>query len=272
MFWMHQLNPENEFSKHWELVPAMTSELREEVYRIRHKVYCAELGFEPANAEGREEDEHDEHSRHLLIRCMKTGAWAGCVRLVLRPDDQPETLLPSEKICGATAASGLDDASVLSWENIAEISRLALAREFRHARCAQHRDWIAPSDLCTSAHVGALYLRLALYLGAIAWAERLGIEALLFLTEPRLAARLRKFGFPFRQVGAPVEHRGTRVLSLAHIDDPVLRLPFYMRPLYRAIASEIDRALEIPYAVPQVHRFPRRHTQIGVAHSHAMAA
>jgi N-acyl amino acid synthase of PEP-CTERM/exosortase system len=86
MFWLHQLNRENEFAKHWELVPAVTAELREEAYRIRHNVYCAELGFEPANAEGRERDEYDEHSRHLLIRCLWTGAWAGCVRLVLRRD------------------------------------------------------------------------------------------------------------------------------------------------------------------------------------------
>jgi N-acyl amino acid synthase of PEP-CTERM/exosortase system len=272
MFWLHQLNRENEFSKHWELVPAVTSELREEAYRIRHNVYCAELGFEPANAEGRERDEYDEHSRHLLIRCMWTGAWAGCVRLVLRPADRPETLLPSEKICGATAVGELDGAFAPSCANIAEISRLALAREFRHARLAPHKDWITPSDLGTTAHAGALYLRLALYLGAIAWADRIGVEALLFLTEPRLAARLRKFGFPFKQVGTPVEHRGTRVLSLAHIDDPILRLPFYMRPIYRAIESEIDQGLEIQHAAPKPHHFPARHAQIGMAHSHAMAA
>jgi N-acyl amino acid synthase of PEP-CTERM/exosortase system len=272
MFWLHQLNPEIEFTKHWELVPAVTSELREEVYRIRHNVYCAELGFEPANAEGREQDEYDGHSRHLLIRCMWTGAWGGCVRLVLRPEDRPGTLLPSEKLCGATTASELVGASVPSCANIAEISRLALAREFRHARLAHHEDSIAPSNPGTSAHPRALYLRLALYLGAIAWAHRLRIEALLFLTEPRLAARLRKFGFPFKQVGTPVEHRGTRVLSLAHIDDPILRLPFYMRPLYRAIESEIDQGLEIRHAVPNSRRFPKRHPQIGIAHPHAVAA
>ena len=272
MFSLHQLNLEIEFTKHWQLIPAVTSELREEVYRIRHRVYCAEFGFEPANADGREEDEYDGHSRHLLIRCMWTGAWAGCVRIVLRPEDRPGSLLPSEKICGTTTASGLVDAFAPSWANIAELSRLALVREFRHARLAHHKDWIAPSNLSTSAHPGALYLRLALYLGAIVWAHRLRVDALLFLTELRLAVRLRKFGFPFRQVGTPVEHRGTRVLSLAHIDDPILRLPFSMRPLYRAIESEIDQRLEIRHAVSKSPRFPKQHAQIGIAHSYASTA
>lgn len=250
MFRPHQLNHESEFKKHWELVPALTPDLREEVYRIRHSVYCIELGFEQVNAEGREKDEYDSHSCHLLIRCLWTGAWAGCVRLVLRPEDRPETLLPSEKVCGATIAGRLVDPSALSHTNIAEVSRLALARAFRHARLAHQNHWTVASNLGNWAYPGALYLRLALYLGVTAWAHRLSVNAILFLTEPRLATRLRKFGFPFEQVGTPVEHRGTRVLSLAHIDDTILRLPFHMRPLYRTIESEIDHGLEIRHPIP----------------------
>jgi putative hemolysin len=57
MFWLHWLNPANEFTKRFELALADNPEIRDEVFRLRHKVFCEELGFYPTNAEGRERDE-----------------------------------------------------------------------------------------------------------------------------------------------------------------------------------------------------------------------
>lgn len=203
---------------------------------------------------------------------MRTGARAGCIRLVLTPRDRPLLPLPSEKVCAATIDRRLFDPAAFPRESIAEISRLALAPEFRRMRPERNKDPVVPTDIGTPTHPGALYLRLGRYLGAIALAHRLGIEALLFLTEPRLAAQLRKFGFPITQVGDPVEHRGTRVLSMAHLDDPIQRLPFYMRPLYRVVEREIEDGLEFGPVAAGFHHHAKRHARIGAGHPDAGAA
>ncbi len=40
------------FSKYLSVVPATTQALRDECYRIRHDVYCRELGFEAVREDG----------------------------------------------------------------------------------------------------------------------------------------------------------------------------------------------------------------------------
>jgi N-acyl amino acid synthase of PEP-CTERM/exosortase system len=274
MSWLHLLGPGNQYVKHYRLVLADTPELAGEVFRIRHEVYCEELGFEAVNAEGRERDEHDEHSRHLLMRCLRTGAWAGCIRLVLAPGDRPALRLPSERVCATTIDARLYDPASHRREGVAEISRLAIAREFRHrGRDRQATGAVAQGECRAPTHPRSPYIPLGLYLGVIALAHRLGIRTLLFLTEPRLAAHLRRLGFPFRQISAPVEHRGTRVLSMGNIGGDCLgRLPFYMRPLYRVVDGEIEDGLEHGSAARGFHRFARRHPLPQGSRPHAGAA
>jgi hypothetical protein len=122
------------------------------------------------NALGHERDTHDEHSRHLLLRCLSNGEWAGCIRL-------------------------------------------------------------------------------------------------------EQAAQDRKLGFPFRQVGGPVEHRGTRMLSMGDVDHAVTYLPLYMRPLYRMIDDAIADGLDVgPAAAANYHRFAKRHGRIHRPRTSATAA
>jgi N-acyl amino acid synthase of PEP-CTERM/exosortase system len=234
------------------------------VFRLRHKVFCEELGFYPLNSEGRERDEHHDHSRHMLLRCLRTGVSAGCVRVVLASRDRPELTLPSEKICAGKIDLSRFDPADCPRESIAEISRLVVTREFRRGRRAESgKDAAAHANLGTPAHPPrSLYAQLGLYLGAIALAHRLGIETLLFLIEPRLAIHFRRLGFPFRQISGPVECRGTCVLSMASVGDPVMRLPFHMRRLYRFIDGEIAESLSLAPAAVGFHRFAQRHARI----------
>ena len=67
MFWLHRLNPANKFKEYFELAQALSPESKDEVYRLRHRVYCDELGFERPSHDGRERDEFDDQSRHLLL-------------------------------------------------------------------------------------------------------------------------------------------------------------------------------------------------------------
>ena len=271
MFWLHRLNPANEFKRHFELVQADSPQLKDEVYRIRHRIYCEELGFERPRFDGRERDEFDDHSRHLLLRSVKTGVAMGCIRLVLAPPDRPEAQLPFERICGTVIDRRAFDPTDLRRDRIAELSRLALAPEFRRRRRGESGTESGHRSFGTPAHPGFPYVQLGLYLGATALAEQLGIETIFLLTEPRLLAHFHKLGFPIRQIAGPVEHRGLRVLSMATVDDPVARLPFFMRPLYRVIALEIaeQRGEDAPAADAWPHPRARLTGQIGPGHAGA---
>jgi N-acyl amino acid synthase of PEP-CTERM/exosortase system len=270
MFWLHRLNPANKFKEYFELAQAISPEMKDEVYRLRHRVYCEELGFERVSPDGRERDEFDEQSRHLLLRSVKTGASVGCVRLVMVPPEGPRLLLPFEKIFAATIDRREFDPATLPRSTIAEISRLTLACEFRRSRRIEVSGEAARRAFGTPAHPTYPYVQLGLYLGAIALAEQLGIRTLFLITEPRLLAHFRRLGFPVRPIGAPVEHRGWRVLSMADVVNPIAHLPFFMRPLYRVVSREIEEGRSTtPRQSGGVPHRARMTGQIGPGHAGA---
>ena len=269
MFWLHRLNPANKFKEYFELAQARTPELKDEVYRLRHRVFVDEFGFERPSLDGRERDEFDEQSRHLLLRSVKTGHAAGCIRLVTVRPDRPQLPLPFEKIF-STADEIRAFQSETPRDSIAEISRLTLAREFRRQRQAVSRTNSADESFGTPAHPSYPYVQLGLYLGAIALARQLGVSKLYLLTEPRLLVHFRRIGFPVRQIAGPVEHRGMRVLSTADVVDPDGQLPFFMRPLYKVIelelADDVRPARQRPEPIPAPDHLTG---QIGPGHAGA---
>jgi N-acyl amino acid synthase of PEP-CTERM/exosortase system len=220
--------------------------------------------------DGREHDEFDEQSRHLLLRSVKTGASIGCVRLVMVPREGARLLLPFEKIFAATIDRRTFDPAALPRSSVAEVSRLTLAREFRRRRRIEVSGEAAHWAFGTPAHHTYPYVQLGLYLGAIALAELLGVATLFLITEPRLLAHFRRLGFPVRQIGEPVEHRGLRVLSMMDVGNSVVHLPFFMRPLYRVIAREIDEGRRTaPCQSGEVPHRARMTGQIGPGHAGA---
>jgi N-acyl amino acid synthase of PEP-CTERM/exosortase system len=247
MSWFDALNPGGQFSKYFELVFAESPQLRDEVFRIRHQVYCEELGYESVSPDGRECDEYDSHSKHLLLRTANTGVRVGCTRLVLPPLEQPSLPLPFERACAATLDRGLIDPATLPRNSIAEVSRLAVVRAFRRRKGEEHsKDGAAVIDYGTPKQPRFPYIQLGLYLGAVALAHRLGIKIIFFLTEPRLAGHFEKLGFPVHQIGGPIEHRGTRVPSMSNVDETIAGLRFYMRPVYKVVARQIGGGIEAP--------------------------
>jgi N-acyl amino acid synthase of PEP-CTERM/exosortase system len=107
MFLLELANLGEGFKKYFEVMPALTDELRDHVYRIRHEVYCAELKYEPVRPDGREPDDYDAHALHCLIRSVHTGDYVGCTRLVLARPGDPSYPLPM------TMASILDGLNFL---------------------------------------------------------------------------------------------------------------------------------------------------------------
>ena len=85
MFLPEIFNLGKAFRQYFEIVPAYSDALKDEVFRIRHQVYCEELAFEPQRPDRRETDDYDAQSLHLLIRSMQTGEIIGCFGLT-EPD------------------------------------------------------------------------------------------------------------------------------------------------------------------------------------------
>ncbi|GAB4169167.1 MAG: hypothetical protein OHK0026_12320 [Rhodocyclaceae bacterium] len=247
MFLFELLNLGEGFRKYFEIVPAMTDELRDEAYRLRHAVYCEELGWEPLRPDGLESDEYDAHSLHCLIRAKKDGRFAGCTRLILARPGEPHHPLPFEKACAATLDRSICDPQALPRHTIAEVSRLAVISRYRRRKGEERTPMAISDDSFGSKDQPRFpYIPVALYLGTIEMAARSGIDTIFVLTEPRLAGHFAKLGVQVKRIGGAVEHRGTRVPSMMSVQGILSGLNFIVRPLYRAVAREVEAGMRPP--------------------------
>ena len=232
------------FQQFFELVPALTEPLRNDVYFIRHDVYARELGYEPVRADQRETDAFDHRSVHLLLRTAAAPQrLVGCARLVLVDMNAPDDPLPLEITCRNTLDRSSIDPARLPRQRLAEVSRLAVMGEFRRRRGEQARPLaIEQRDYGSEQQPRFPYIPVSLYIAAVQLAERHGIEYLLTLTEPRLADHFAKLGVHIVPIGTAVEHRGTRVPSLLRVSDITANLRLFVRPLWKVIHEQIERA------------------------------
>ena len=227
--------PGSQAAKDFEIVPAFCEALKDEVYRIRHQVYCEELAFEPQRPDRREQDEYDAHSLHLLIRSLRYGEFIGCTRLVRTRPDDPHYPLPFEKTCAATLDRAIVDPAKLPREHIGEVSRLAVLARFRKRSGEERRAANLVGSLDALSHPRFPHIFVELYLGIIELARLNRIDTLFVLSEERLARHLRILGFQVQTIGGPIEHRGQRVPSM------ISNFYSQVRPLQRTTAAEAAR-------------------------------
>jgi N-acyl amino acid synthase of PEP-CTERM/exosortase system len=232
------------FKQYFEIVPAYTDALKDEVYRIRHQVYCEDLNFESSRPDRREIDEHDDHSLHLLMRSVKTMEFIGCARIVRPPADDPRYQLPFEKKCLSLLDRTIVDPAKLPRHTIGEVSRLAVVSAYRRRKGEASKpvgitkDDFGPLDLPRFP-----YISVGLYLGTTEMARLHGIETLFVLTEERLASHFRKLGVRVEAIGQPIEHRGTRTPSMMSVRGIINDIRSIIRPLYHNIAADIEKYL-----------------------------
>lgn len=233
------------YRRFFRVVPALTDELRRENYRIRHEVYCRELGFEPLNPEGIERDPFDAQSAHILVQSVSAGQFVGCARLVLTDPQAPDALLPFEQSCAAVLDRSIVDPATLDRSRIAEISRLAVLGSYRRRRGEQDKPIsLSEEDFGTETRPRQPYLALAVYLGLLALARIHGVTTLFVLTEPKLVANLSRLGVRARSIGGEVQHRGTRVPSMMSLDEIIGNMNFLVRAIFEVISSEVALGME----------------------------
>lgn len=234
------------FERLFELTPAFDDATRDEVYRVRHEVYCRDLGWEPAQADGREFDEFDRHSLHCLLRRRGTGEPVGCIRLILARPESPDFALPLETSCRDVIDRGIADPARLPRDSIGEVSRLAVLGSYRQRKGeARTAASVIEDDFSSTGPAARFpFIPVSLYLGAAAIAHRLGVEHVFVLTEPRLAGHFVRIGFDIRVIGSAIEHRGARVPSVLSSSKVVAGLRPLIQPLYRVIESAVSRAFD----------------------------
>lgn len=234
------------FSALFELVPALDAATREAVFRVRHEVYCRDLGWEPVRDDGLETDAYDAQAVHILLRLRATGEPVGCTRLVLTDAKDPSRLLPFEHSCADVIDRSRIDPSALPRQLIGEVSRLAVMRRFRQRKGEEGKAVSISDDDFEprGAQSRFPFIPVGLYMGVAAMVYRLGLSHVFLMTEPRLLQHFARMGFGIEQIGEAIEHRGQRA--------PALLLPStfrgglrpLVRPLFAAIEAEVNAAFD----------------------------
>ena len=242
MFSPEKFNLGNAFKQYFEIIPAFSDALKDEVYRVRHQVYCEDLEFEPPRPDGRELDEHDANSLHLLMRSIRTNEFVGCTRIVRTRPKDPQYRLPFEKTCAEILDRSIIDPAKLPRYNIAEVSRLAVVASYRRRKGEGNSPiGISREDFGTPKQLRFPFIPIGLYLATTELARLNGIDTVFVLTEERLASHFSKLGFNLQVIGGPIEHHGTRIPSMMSVSGTIKSMRDNLRPLYRTIAADIER-------------------------------
>ena len=225
------------------LIPALDQTTRNQVYAVRHEVYCEEQRFEPLRADRRELDKYDRHSLHCLARIANDRTPVGCIRLVLPCPEAPEEPLPFESICQLRLDRSSAQLGRRRRHRIAEISRFAIRREYR--RRASERYNILFNGKRPKGFPRCSDIPTALYLGSIALAESQGIDTLFFLSEPHLPRFFSRLGSAITPIGNPVQHHGLRIPSSLDVRHFLASMNPAFSPIWQAIRNEIRSHMPI---------------------------
>lgn len=248
------------FFQHFRLVPVNDAALLREVYRMRYEVYCQEMGFEQPELfpEGLEHDSYDRRSRHCLLQHRASGAYAGCVRLILHDQEFPNALFPFEKNCGHSLRREVLDPASLPMGSFGEISRLTVRAAFRRRR-GDEGSKESPRGLSSGLRDerrGSIPIAVGLYVAGAAMGLMEGLSGVFVMMEPRLARHLSLCDIRFTPVGNVVEYHG-RPRGAFHISREDLLA--YLSPPLRHL---LDRILA-DLGAPTEGRLPESRIQTG---------
>lgn len=225
------------FTNSYHVVPATSTELQNHAYRIRHSVYCKELNFEEGNTLAIEQDEYDAHSSQIVVYNRQVKSYIGCARLVHGYHNGERKTLPIEHHCAGKLDQKIMDMIKNSGHKYAEISRLAIDKDFRHIG---RKD---ASKTMTKQFSSSCTL-LSLYLGLQALGRQQGVKYALAIVEPRLLKNLHRHSIPAMQIGEAIDHRGLRVPIMIDGEEFENKIPAIVKPLFNNIDKNIARHLD----------------------------
>jgi N-acyl amino acid synthase of PEP-CTERM/exosortase system len=208
------------------MIPAVSEELKHEVYKLRYQVYCLEngnkTGFKSpvAHPEGLEFDEYDRHSCHYLIRHRGLENYVATTRLILPDTDNREYLLPFER---HTQITNIELLQSISRPNLAELSRFCVSKEFRRRKNEQHLlltiDTGSEAVITQENKRCSSHLTLALFACAIKMSYENNIDHWYAMMEPASMRVASALGIHFIGIGPLVNLYGMRQPCMIKVDD-----------------------------------------------------
>lgn len=205
------------FNSAFDVELATTTKAINEVLEVRYQVYCIDRPFEDPNCfkDKRERDAYDARSVHALIRHRVTEDSVAAVRLVLADEEKPSGEFPMEGPCLHRMSPAAQRAlAATPRHRIAEMSRLAVSREFRRrVNESESPSGISEQATYTDTDGGqrALpYISLGLFSAIVKMSVKHGVTHWLAVMEPTLLRLLKRYGIAFEHVGATVEYHGRR--------------------------------------------------------------
>lgn len=250
---MSQYSIADNFDQYFKIRFANNKDLRQEAFKIRYGVYCNELGWEPENEYQMETDECDKYSFHCVLEHRRTKAFAGCIRLVIPPANNPNLKLPFEESCLDSAIPGTVDTQALPRGGFGEISRLAVLEDFRRRDNEKNTPYVLnninPENVFTEVERRNFpNIAMGLYLSGLALAEICNHVGIMVMMEPRLNRRLQRFGLPFEQIGEETDYHGRRAMFYLSRENFHRELTGQISELYKIIYSDLKKQMFfIPY-------------------------
>ena len=192
------------------------------VYQLRYQVYVNEWGYEKAEDHpgGIEQDEYDQHSIHLCACAKHSEDVVGAARLILGS----EKSLPIESHFSINQLP-----TGVRREQTAEISRLAISKEFR-CRALDRVFSGAEQGAVKHMHLMKENIRAlrrrsehqlvrGLYLSLYRESKNRELTHLFTIMSKGLHMILKRWGINFEQIGPAREHHGIRAPYLIVIDE-----------------------------------------------------
>ncbi|MDH3979092.1 MAG: PEP-CTERM/exosortase system-associated acyltransferase [Gammaproteobacteria bacterium] len=229
----------NTFHSHFDVVSADTVGLMETAFRMRYQVYCLERSYEDAESfpDQMEIDEFDMHSAHSLVRCQRSGQYAGLVRLVLPNPVDMDKPLPLEKFCHSAMQKAGIDLSSIPRDRMAEISRFSISKELKR-QCAQKSAVSATGDVVDGVDTRMTpQIVLGLFAGVVRMSAQNNITHWLAVMEPTLLRFLSRYGIYFQKIGPVIDYHGRRQPTVASIDSVLSGIYAHRKDVWEVITD-----------------------------------
>lgn len=177
-------------------------------HEIRYQVYCVEKPFEnpEQHAEGRESDDFDQRSAHVLLTSRSTGEGIGTVRLVLPDQAAPQSFSMAQIL----EYYGTD--SPVPIAHTAEVSRFSVSKRSRPRKDG------AIDFRSRGLRRAEPLMSLGLIQGLIRMSATYRITHWCAVMEPKLLRMLAAMGIHFIPVGALLDYHGMRQLCYCKVN------------------------------------------------------
>ena len=239
-----ELSLADDFARTFEITLAATDEQRARIYRLRHRVFCEELGYALDSDGAQEADDCDAQSIHCLLRHRASGLDTGCVRLVLPLASGGG--LPFEGYGLRYVDRKLFDWKQVDSRQCCEISRLAVASYFRR-RAGEYATPEGVVDGGAGESDGFMqkrfpFIAVSLYHAAIALVLQRQYPFIFMTVAPRLQRHLQRYGVRLQQISPVFEHCGSRavyVTTSAQFQREVDSWGAELQGLYRNVQQQL---------------------------------